>query len=161
MARAVAAEYLEKAPGRNRPSGCQRNFCGYWFRPGRRCRFATRLKCLLSNHAQGDEQAAGGQMPDRVPISATEGMSVQWSKCCSPIPGDEIIGCIGAGLGMAIHTTDCCVGYGVHRRDPNQWIDVSWTPAPGRLFDVRVNALVHQSKGILARITADITSAGA
>ncbi|WP_081463727.1 RelA/SpoT family protein [Candidatus Glomeribacter gigasporarum] len=123
--------------------------------------FATRLKCLLSNHAQGDEQAAGGQMPDRVPISGTEGMSVQWSKCCSPIPGDEIIGCIGAGLGMAIHTTDCRVAQQIHRRDPNQWIDVSWTPAPGRLFDVRVNALVHQSKGILARITADITSAGA
>lgn len=130
--------------------------------------FAKRIKCLLSHHEQDSESATHGPIPfanpsaqTSVPISGTEGISVQWSSCCYPIPGDDIMGCIGIGLGMAIHTTDCRVAQRIHRRDPNQWIDVNWALAPGRLFDVKVNVLVHRSKGILARITADITSADA
>ncbi len=130
--------------------------------------FAKRIKCLIHSHEHTGARAMDGQMPDvgssaqmHVPVSGAEGMSVQWSTCCYPIPGDDIMGYIGIGLGMAIHTTDCRVARRIHRRDPNQWIDVSWAPAPGRLFDVRIHVLVHQSKGILARLTADIASAGA
>lgn len=94
-------------------------------------------------------------------ITGTEGMSVQLSACCRPIPGDAIMGYIGIGLGMAIHTTDCRVAQRIHRRDPGRWIDVEWAPQPGRLFDVAVKALVKNTKGIFARVAADITSADA
>ena len=96
-----------------------------------------------------------------VVITGTEGMSVQLSACCRPIPGDAIMGYIGIGLGMAIHTTDCRVAQRIHRRDPGRWIDVEWAPQPGRLFDVAVKALVKNTKGIFARVAADITSADA
>jgi GTP pyrophosphokinase len=62
---------------------------------------------------------------------------------------------------MAIHTTECRVAQRIHRRDPGRWIDVAWAPQPGRLFDVSIKVLVSTSKGVFARVAADITSADA
>jgi guanosine-3',5'-bis(diphosphate) 3'-pyrophosphohydrolase len=126
---------------------------------------AKRIEVLMSGRDADDdlpraERHAAHHAPPVV-ITGTEGMSVQLSACCRPIPGDNIMGYIGIGLGMAIHTTDCRVAQRIHRRDPGRWIDVAWAPQPGRLFDVAVKALVKNTKGIFARVAADITSADA
>ncbi|MBU6493104.1 MAG: bifunctional (p)ppGpp synthetase/guanosine-3',5'-bis(diphosphate) 3'-pyrophosphohydrolase [Burkholderiales bacterium] len=94
-------------------------------------------------------------------ITGTEGMSVQFAPCCRPIPGDNIMGYIGIGMGMAIHTTDCRVARRIHRKDPTRWIDVAWSPQPGRLFDVAVKILVRHNRGVFARVAADITASDA
>ncbi|MBN3749316.1 bifunctional (p)ppGpp synthetase/guanosine-3',5'-bis(diphosphate) 3'-pyrophosphohydrolase [Burkholderia sp. AU31624] len=126
---------------------------------------AKRIEVLMSGRDADDdlpksERHSAHHAPPVV-ITGTEGMSVQLSACCRPIPGDAIMGYIGIGLGMAIHTTDCRVAQRIHRRDPGRWIDVEWAPQPGRLFDVAVKALVKNTKGIFARVAADITSADA
>ncbi|OXJ19367.1 bifunctional (p)ppGpp synthetase/guanosine-3',5'-bis(diphosphate) 3'-pyrophosphohydrolase [Burkholderia sp. AU6039] len=126
---------------------------------------AKRIEVLMSGRDADDdlpksERHLAHHAPPVV-ITGTEGMSVQLSACCRPIPGDAIMGYIGIGLGMAIHTTDCRVAQRIHRRDPGRWIDVEWAPQPGRLFDVAVKALVKNTKGIFARVAADITSADA
>jgi guanosine-3',5'-bis(diphosphate) 3'-pyrophosphohydrolase len=128
---------------------------------------AKRLEVLMSGRegdpaealAGADSQGSTGGAA--VVITGTEGMSVQLSSCCRPIPGDAIMGYIGIGLGMAIHTADCRVAQRIHRRDPERWIDVAWAPQPGRLFDVGVKVIVKSSKGVFARVAGDITSADA
>ncbi|MCG1053881.1 bifunctional (p)ppGpp synthetase/guanosine-3',5'-bis(diphosphate) 3'-pyrophosphohydrolase [Mycetohabitans sp. B5] len=128
---------------------------------------AKRIELLLSGrdgdsdeHPRPDAPAhASGGPP--VLITGTEGMAVQLSPCCRPIPGDDIMGYIGMGLGMSIHTTDCRVAQRIHRRDPGRWIDVAWAPQPGRLFDVAVKVLVKNTRGVFARVAADITAADA
>ncbi|MBR8382500.1 bifunctional (p)ppGpp synthetase/guanosine-3',5'-bis(diphosphate) 3'-pyrophosphohydrolase [Burkholderia cenocepacia] len=126
---------------------------------------AKRIEVLMSGRDADDDLPKSERHPAHhappVVITGTEGMSVQLSACCRPIPGDAIMGYIGIGLGMAIHTTDCRVAQRIHRRDPGRWIDVEWAPQPGRLFDVAVKALVKNTKGIFARVAADITSADA
>ncbi|NHH80700.1 RelA/SpoT family protein [Burkholderia gladioli] len=125
---------------------------------------AKRIEVLMSGRDADDELARGDRPVHHAPpvaITGTEGMSVQLSACCRPIPGDSIMGYIGIGLGMAIHTTDCRVAQRIHRRDPGRWIDVAWAPQPGRLFDVTVKVLVKNTKGIFARVAADITSSDA
>ena len=126
---------------------------------------AKRIEVLMSGRDADDDLPKSERHPAHnappVVITGTEGMSVQLSACCRPIPGDAIMGYIGIGLGMAIHTTDCRVAQRIHRRDPGRWIDVEWAPQPGRLFDVTVKALVKNAKGIFARVAADITSADA
>jgi len=129
---------------------------------------AKRIEVLISGRDTDDEHGRAdgshaGSAPHAPPvvITGTEGMSVQLSACCRPIPGDDIMGYIGIGLGMAIHTTDCRVAQRIHRRDPGRWIDVAWAPQPGRLFDVAVKVLVRNVKGVFARVAADITSADA
>jgi GTP pyrophosphokinase len=130
---------------------------------------AKRIEVLMSGRETDDD---GGRAPDGTPlqpfgptgaapvvITGTEGMAVQLSPCCRPIPGDDIMGYIGIGLGMAIHTTDCRNARRIHHRDPSRWIDVAWAPQPGRLFDVGIKVLVNNTKGVFARVAADITTA--
>jgi len=130
---------------------------------------AKRIEVLISGRdADSDDlprihegmlTSGGAGMP--VVITGTEGMSVQLSACCHPIPGDNIMGYIGIGLGMAIHTADCRVAQKIHKRDPGRWIDVAWAPQPGRLFDVAIRVIVCNHRGVFARVAADITSADA
>jgi len=128
---------------------------------------AKRIEVLVTgrdaddDHGRAEVAGSASHAPPPVVITGTEGMSVQLSACCRPIPGDDIMGYIGIGLGMAIHTTDCRVAQRIHRRDPGRWIDVAWAPQPGRLFDVAVKVLVRNVKGVFARVAADITSADA
>ncbi|MCP1120085.1 RelA/SpoT family protein [Robbsia andropogonis] len=135
---------------------------------------AKRIELLMSGR-DGDEDASrapetassdGEASPVLGPaggppvvITGTEGMAVQLSACCRPIPGDDIMGYIGIGLGMAIHTTDCRNARRIHHRDPSRWIDVAWAPQPGRLFDVGIRVLVKNTKGVFARVAADISTA--
>ncbi|MEX3583019.1 MAG: bifunctional (p)ppGpp synthetase/guanosine-3',5'-bis(diphosphate) 3'-pyrophosphohydrolase [Burkholderia sp.] len=125
---------------------------------------AKRIEVLISGRDADDELARGDRPVHHaspVAITGTEGMSVQLSACCRPIPGDGIMGYIGIGLGMAIHTIDCRVAQRIHRRDPGRWIDAAWAPQSGCLFDVTVKVLVKNTKGIFARVAADITSTDA
>ena len=129
---------------------------------------AKRIEVLMSGNEADDDGgrpsdvlslAVGTSGVPPVVITGTEGMAVQLSACCRPIPGDDIMGYIGIGLGMAIHTTDCRNARRIHHRDPSRWIDVAWAPQPGRLFDVAVKVLVNNTKGVFARVAADITTA--
>jgi GTP pyrophosphokinase len=43
-------------------------------------------------------------------LDGTENASVVYSHCCRPLPGDKIIGYLGRGEGLAVHTADCSVG---------------------------------------------------
>ncbi|SAL17208.1 guanosine-3',5'-bis(diphosphate) 3'-pyrophosphohydrolase [Caballeronia peredens] len=125
---------------------------------------AKRIEVLMNGIADDEDHPREHTNTNTAPpvvITGTEGMSVQLSPCCRPIPGDDIMGYIGIGLGMAIHTTECRVAQRIHRRDPGRWIDVAWAPQPGRLFDVAVKVLVKNTKGVFARVAADITSADA
>ncbi|MEA3113789.1 MAG: diphosphokinase / guanosine-3,5-bis(diphosphate) 3-diphosphatase, partial [Caballeronia sp.] len=124
---------------------------------------AKRIEVLMTGRDDDDSprESFSTNTAPPVVITGTEGMSVQLSACCRPIPGDDIMGYIGIGLGMAIHTTECRVAQRIHKRDPGRWIDVAWAPQPGRLFDVAIKVLVSTSKGVFARVAADITSADA
>ena len=75
--------------------------------------------------------------------------SVKLSKCCSPIPGDEIVGYITKGVGIAVHRTACnnCKNF-----DPNRIIPVFWSPKIDRRFDVDLKLTVFNRDNILADI---------
>jgi Guanosine polyphosphate pyrophosphohydrolases/synthetases len=94
-------------------------------------------------------------------VSGDEGMAMVFSSCCRPIPGDPIVGYIGKGEGLQIHVQECRVAKRLHGKDPEHWIDVMWAEHTTRAFDVSIKVLVRNTKGILARVAADLTSADA
>ena len=53
-------------------------------------------------------------------------MAVRFSKCCSPVPGDEIIGFVTRGRGISIHRTDCINILNLPEIDRNRLIDAEW-----------------------------------
>ena len=98
-------------------------------------------------------------VPGTVVIRGSEGMAVQFAKCCKPIPGDPIIGMISKGQGMVIHTHDCSV-LAKQRPDPDRLLDVQWDHETRKAFDVSIKLVVANQRGVLAKVAAEISSAG-
>ncbi len=94
-----------------------------------------------------------------VVIRGSEGMALQFAKCCHPIPGDPIIGFIKTGRGMIIHTHDCSV-VAKTRKDPDKWLDVEWAPDTKKLFSVNIKLVVSNQTGVLAKVAAEIAGSG-
>ena len=106
-------------------------------------------------------QTFAGEEAPAVPITGDEGMSMIFSACCRPIPGDSIVGYLGKGEGLQIHVQDCKVAKRLHSKDPEHWIEVMWANKTTRAFDVSIKVLVRNVKGIVARVAADLTAADA
>ena len=94
-----------------------------------------------------------------ITIRGSEGMAVQFAKCCRPIPGDPIIGFIKKGQGLLIHTHDC-PSIARYRDDPDKWLDVEWDPDTKKMFDVNIKLIVANQRGVLAKVAAEIAEEG-
>ena len=123
--------------------------------------------------------AEGGEKPDALVMSrerytahesvsqgallldGSEGGSVQFAPCCRPIPGDGILGYLGRGEGLVVHTDDCAVAKRLESRDSERFIAVDWSDEPTRLFETDLLVTVANGKGVLARVAAALASAEA
>lgn len=59
-------------------------------------------------------------------VKGIHDVAVRFSKCCSPLPGDEIVGFVTRGRGVSIHRTDCVNIMGLHDFDRERLIDAEW-----------------------------------
>jgi GTP pyrophosphokinase/guanosine-3',5'-bis(diphosphate) 3'-pyrophosphohydrolase len=96
-----------------------------------------------------------------VVVDGSEGASLQLATCCRPIPGDAIVGYLGRGEGLKVHTAECSVGKKLFERDSERWMNVEWAEELNRPFETAVVALVKNSKGALARIASAVSAAEA
>jgi GTP diphosphokinase / guanosine-3',5'-bis(diphosphate) 3'-diphosphatase len=96
-----------------------------------------------------------------VVIDGSEGASVQMAPCCRPIPGDAIVGYLGRGEGLVVHTTECSVGKRLFERDSERWMSVDWAEQPTRSFETGIALLLHNGKGVLAKVAAAVSAAEA
>ena len=114
---------------------------------------------LLSLNDSLSQQPDGKQLGSLI-IRGTEGMAVQLAQCCRPIPGDPIIGFIKKGQGLIIHTHDC-PSIRQFDADPDKWLDVEWDPETKKYFDVTVNVVTQNQRGVLGKVAAAIGESGA
>ncbi len=94
-------------------------------------------------------------------LDGSEGASVQFANCCKPIPGDSILGYLGRGEGLVVHTDDCAVAKRLQYRDSERFIAVDWSDEPVRAFETELLVTVSNGKGVLARVAAAMASAEA
>jgi GTP diphosphokinase / guanosine-3',5'-bis(diphosphate) 3'-diphosphatase len=106
----------------------------------------------------GESEPREINAPGTVVIRGSEGMAVQFARCCKPIPGDPIIGMISKDQGMVIHTHDCPV-MAKTRYDRERLIDVQWDPDTRKSFDVSIKLVVANQRGVLAKVAAEIAGA--
>ncbi len=83
----------------------------------------------------------------------TPGVSLHFAPCCSPIPGDRILGVLAGGEGVMIHTIDCET-LAASDSDGVEWIDLAWTDEAKDhgLAVSRIAAVVQNTKGALAQL---------
>ena len=96
-----------------------------------------------------------------VVLDGSQNASVKYPECCHPIPGDAIIGYLGRGEGLVVHTESCAVGQRLLHKDRERFIGVEWADDPVRAFEAPVLVTVSNGKGVLARVAAAIAQAEA
>ncbi len=94
-------------------------------------------------------------------LDGSEGASVKFATCCRPIPGDDIVGYLGRGEGLVVHTEDCSVAKKLQHRDSERFIAVDWSDDPARAFETGLLVTVTNGKGVLARVASALASAEA
>jgi len=92
-------------------------------------------------------------------LDGSEGGSVQFVRCCSPIPGDAIVGYLGRGEGLFVHTEDCAVVKRLQQRDVERFIAVDWADELARTFETNLMVTVSNGKGVLAKVAAALANA--
>jgi GTP pyrophosphokinase len=94
---------------------------------------------------------------DGIRIRGVEDILVRFSRCCNPLPGDEIIGLITRGRGVSIHTVDCTnMRHGAY--EPDRLIDADWDVTEERIRPVVISVITTNKPGILASISEKISA---
>ena len=94
-------------------------------------------------------------------LDGSENASVRFASCCRPVPGDSIVGYLGRGEGLMVHTSDCAIAKKLKHKDSERFIGVDWSDDPVRTFETRVLVTVTNGKGVLARVAAALSAAEA
>jgi GTP pyrophosphokinase len=115
---------------------------------------ARKLLALAESSQPASKALAGS-----IVIHGSEGLAVQFARCCNPIPGDPIIGFMKKGQGLVVHTHDCPTA-AKSRGDPEKWLDVEWAPQTNKMFDVGIRVTVVNQRGVLAKVAAAIAEGG-
>jgi GTP pyrophosphokinase len=92
--------------------------------------------------------------PTGVHVEGLDDVFVRLSRCCTPVPGDEIIGFVTRGRGVSVHRADCANAVSLVHGQADRLIEVEWDAAPGGVFiaSVEVKALDR------ARLLRDVTA---
>lgn len=95
---------------------------------------------------------ASGHNHSGVLVKGESGLLVRLSKCCSPVPGDPIIGFVTRGRGVSVHREDCP---NVRLdEDVDRLIDVEWDYGMSESFEVNMEILAYDRTGMIADIMA-------
>ena len=86
-------------------------------------------------------------------------MAVHIAKCCTPLPGENIVGIVTTGKGITVHTIDCNSlekFYDI----PERWLDIHWDK-DGLVYHIgRINIVMTNEPGSLASVTTQIYKYG-
>jgi len=101
-------------------------------------------------------QRSGGD-----PGVMVKGESDVWAKlarCCTPVPGDEILGFVTRGHGVSVHRTDCSNAVDLKGR-PERLVEVEWAPTSGSVFLVAIQVEALDRSRLLADVTRVLSDA--
>ncbi len=93
-------------------------------------------------------------------VQGIDDVAVHFSKCCSPVPGDEIIGYVTRGRGVSIHRTDCVNVINAPDEDRIRFIPAEWNRLEDKredLYFAEINVFANNRSGVLLDITKVLT----
>lgn len=110
-------------------------------------------------HDTEKEVFATTALPEIV-IRGNEGVAVELSKCCHPIPGDKIVGFSRTGHGLVIHRADCPHVERGRKAEPSRWVDVQWAPDQRNAnFAVPLEIRVEDPHASIAQVATSVAEA--
>lgn len=115
----------------------------------------TDLEVLQSVASEGKTEMPVTKSKGGIVVCGIHDVAVRFSKCCSPIPGDEIVGFVTRGRGITIHRTDCINVMNLPEQERARLIDAEWEPDSlhGKMYTVEINVYAHNRTGLLVDLS--------
>ena len=115
----------------------------------------------VGEHAMKHPHTSGSK--SGIVVKGIEDVAVRFSKCCSPVPGDEIVGFVTRGRGISIHRNDCINILNLSETDRSRLIDAEWQADGDKLndkylADIRIYA--DDRPGLLGDVSRVFTERG-
>ncbi|MDP8976717.1 MAG: bifunctional (p)ppGpp synthetase/guanosine-3',5'-bis(diphosphate) 3'-pyrophosphohydrolase [Actinomycetota bacterium] len=92
-----------------------------------------------------------------VHVEGLDDLMVRLSRCCTPVPGDEIIGFVTRGRGVSVHRSDCANASSLSAGDAERLIEVEWDRAPAGMFVASIEVKALDRERLLADVTASVS----
>ncbi len=90
-------------------------------------------------------------------VQGIDDLAVHFSRCCAPVPGDEIVGFVTRGRGISIHRTDCVNMLHLPAEDRKRLIEAEWNVAEDeksdRLYNAEIKIFAKNNPGVLLEVT--------
>lgn len=111
------------------------------------------------SEARTPAQEAHRKSKSGIVVKGIDDVAVRFSKCCSPLPGDEIVGFITRGRGISIHRTDCVNIINISEEDRERLIDAEWQSdgTTKEMYKAEINIYVHDGVGVLVEVAKVFT----
>lgn len=93
-----------------------------------------------------------------VQVDGLDGIYVRFAKCCSPLPGDDIVGYITRGRGVTVHRTDCENVLRDKEKSAPRMVNVSWIDDTKSKFEAELQIKANDRRGIINEITHVISN---
>ena len=96
-------------------------------------------------------------------VEGLDNCLIKFSKCCTPVPGDDIVGFITRGSGVSIHRTDCqnYLRQRMNGEDDGRWIRVSWADKTTDLYITTLHILAKERSGLIMDIATVLNALNA
>jgi GTP diphosphokinase / guanosine-3',5'-bis(diphosphate) 3'-diphosphatase len=95
-----------------------------------------------------------------VRVVGSSGILTRLARCCTPMPGDDIVGYVSLGRGVTVHSETCANARALKARSPDRFVEVEWTVSGGKLFTVELVVEALDRTHLLSDITKTISDAG-
>jgi GTP diphosphokinase / guanosine-3',5'-bis(diphosphate) 3'-diphosphatase len=95
-----------------------------------------------------------------VRVVGSSGILTRLARCCTPMPGDEIVGYVSLGRGVVVHSAGCVNAGALQARDPERFVEVEWAKGSDKLFTVELLVEALDRMHLLKDITTTISDAG-
>lgn len=95
-----------------------------------------------------------------ITVKGMDDLAVRFSKCCSPVPGDEIVGFVTRGRGVSVHRTDCINVLNLPEIDRARLIEADWQQMEGKTeekYFAEIKIFANNRNGLLADISRALT----
>ena len=110
--------------------------------------------------AEGQEKLHIAKSKSGIVVKGIHDVAVRFSKCCSPIPGDEIVGFVTRGRGITIHRTDCVNVLNMPEIDRKRLIEAEWQmpdKADPEKYEAEIQVYANNRTGLLVDISKIFT----
>jgi guanosine-3',5'-bis(diphosphate) 3'-pyrophosphohydrolase len=95
-----------------------------------------------------------------VRVVGSSGILTRLARCCTPMPGDAIVGYVSLGRGVVVHSAGCVNAGALQARDPERFVEVEWAQGSDKLFTVELLVEALDRMHLLKDITTTISDAG-